>query len=78
MCKTAVKHALTAASDKLQQTADEINASLSKSRYLKMDATPIRFGGRRQYVWACVGDAGVAVTVDTREAAEIDYPLSIL
>ena len=72
LCKTAAKHALAAAVGKLQKTADEINASLSESRYPKMDETPIRFGGRRQYVWACVGDVGVAVTVGTRGAAEID------
>ena len=37
-----------------------------------MDETPIRFNGKRQYVWACIGDEGVAVTVGTRSAAEID------
>ena len=72
LCKTAVKHALTAASGRLQKTADEINASISESRYIKMDETPIRFNGKRQFVWACIGDAGVAVTVDTRSTAEID------
>ena len=72
LCKTAVTHALVAASGKLQKTADEINVSLSESRYIKMDETPIRFNGKRQYVWACIGDEGVAVTVGTRSAAEID------
>ena len=72
MCKTAVKHALVAAAGRLQKTADEVNASISESRYLKMDETPIRFDGRRQYVWACIGDTGVAVIVGTRGAAEID------
>ena len=72
LCKTAVTHALVAASGKLQKTADEINVSLSESRYIKMDETPIRFNGKRQYVWACIGDESVAVTVGTRSAAEID------
>ena len=72
LCKTAVTHALVAASGRLQKTADEINGSLSESQYLKMDETPIRFNGKRQYVWACIGDEGVAVTVGTRSAAEID------
>ena len=72
LCKTAVTHALVAASGRLQKTADEINASLSESRYLKMDETPIRFNRKRQYVWACIGDEGVAVTVGTRSTAEID------
>ena len=71
LCKTAVTHALVAASGRLQKTADEINGSLSESQYLKMDETPIRFNGKRQYVWACIGDDGVAVTVGTRSAAEI-------
>ena len=72
LCKTAVTHALVAASGKLQKTADEVNVSLSESRYIKMDETPIRFNGKRQYVWACIGDEGVAITVGTRSAAEID------
>ena len=72
LCKTAVTHALIAASGRLQKTAGEINVSLSESRYIKMDETPIRFNGKRQYVWACIGDEGVAVTVGTRSAAEID------
>ena len=72
LCKTAVTHALVAASGRLQKTADEINMSLSESRYIKMDETPIRFNGKRQYVWACIGDEGVAVTVGTRSDAEID------
>ena len=55
LCRTAVTHALVAASGRLQKTADEINASLSESRYLKMDETPIRFNRKRQYVWACIG-----------------------
>ena len=50
LCKTAVTHALVAASGKLQKTADEVNVSLSESRYIKMDETPIRFNGKRQYV----------------------------
>ena len=37
LCKTAVKHALVAAAGRLQKTADEVNASISESRYLKMD-----------------------------------------
>ena len=41
LCKTAVTHALVAASGKLQKTADEINVSLSESRYIKMDETSI-------------------------------------
>ena len=65
-------HALVATSDRLQNTADEINASISESLYLKMDETPIRFNGKQQYVWACIGDEGVAVTVGTRSTAEID------
>ena len=72
LCKTAVTHALVAASGRLQETADKINESLSESQYIKMDETPIRFCGKRQYVWACIGDEGVAVTVGTRSAAEID------
>ena len=72
LCKTAVTHAPVAASGRLQKTSDEINASISESRYIKMDETPIRFNGKRQYVWACIGDEGVAVTVGTRSAAEID------
>ena len=72
LCKTAVTHALVAASGKLQKTAGEINVSILKSQYIKMDETPIRFNGKRQYVWACVGDEGVAVTVGTRSTAEID------
>ena len=72
LCKTAVTHALVAASGRLQETAGEINKSLSESQYIKMDETPIRFCGKRQYVWACIGDEGVAVTVGTRSAAEID------
>ena len=72
LCRTAVTHALVAVSGRLQKTADEINASLSESRYLKMDETPIRFNRKRQYVWACIGDEGVAVTVGTRSTAEID------
>ena len=72
LCKTAVTHALVAASGRLQETADEINKSISESQYIKMDETPIRFCGKRQYVWACIGDEGVAVTVGTRSAAEID------
>ena len=66
LCKTAVTHALVAASGKLQKTADEINVSLSESRHIKMYKTPTRFDGKRQYVWACIGDEGVAVTVGTR------------
>ena len=72
LCKTAVTHALVAASGRLQETADEINKSISESQYIKMDETPIRFCGKRQYVWACIVDEGVAVTVGTRSAAEID------
>ena len=72
LCKTAVTHAPVAASGKLQKTAGEINASLSESRYIKIDETPIRFNRKRQYAWACIGDEGVAVTVGTRSAAEID------
>ena len=72
LCKTAVTHALVATSGRLQETADEINKSISESQYIKMDETPIRFNGKRQYVWACIGDEGVAVTVGTRSAAEID------
>ena len=72
LCKTAVTHALVAASGRLQKTADKINESLSESQYIKMDETPIRFCGKRQYVWACIGDEGVAVTVGTRSTAEID------
>ena len=70
--KTAVTHALVAASGRLQKTAGEINVSISKSQYIKMYETPIRFNGKRQYVWACIGDEGVAVTVGTCSAAEID------
>ena len=72
LCKTAVKHALVAASCRLQHTADEMHASISESRYLKMDETPIRIGGRRRYVWACIGDEAVVIKVGTRGAAEID------
>ena len=72
LCKTAVKHAPVAASGKLQKTADEINSSLSESQYLKMDETPIRIGGKRRYVWACIGDEAVVIKVGTRGAAEID------
>ena len=54
--RTAVKHVLTVASDRLQKTAEEINIFLSESRCLKMDETPIRFNAKRQYVWACIGD----------------------
>ena len=36
LCKTAVTHALVAASGRLQKTADEINAFLSESRYINM------------------------------------------
>ena len=72
LCKTAVTHALVAASGRLQKTASEINVSLSESRYIKMDETPIRFNGKRQYVWACIGDEGVVVTVGTCSAVEID------
>ena len=46
LCKTAVKHALVAASEKIRHAADEMHASLSKSRYIKMDETPIRIDGR--------------------------------
>ena len=72
LCKTAVKHALVAASCRMRHTADEMHASLSKSRYIKMDETPIRIGGKRRYVWACIGDAAVVIKVGTRGAAEID------
>ena len=72
LCKTAVTHALVAASGRLQETAGKINESISESQYIKMDETPIRFCGKRQYVWACIGDEGVAITVGTRSAAEID------
>ena len=72
LCKTVVTHALVAASGRLQKTAGEINASLSESRYIKMDETPIRFNGKRQYVWACIDYEGVAVTIGTHSAAEID------
>ena len=72
LCKTAVKHALVAASEKLRHVADEMHASLSKSRYVKMDETPIRIDCRQRYVWACVGDAAVVIKVGTRGAAEID------
>ena len=71
LCKTAVTHALVVASGRLQKTVGEINASLSESRYIKMDETPIRFNKKRQYMWACIGDEGVAVTVGTRSAVEI-------
>ena len=54
LCKTAVTHALAAAPDRLQKTADEINAPLSESRCLKMGKTSVRFDGRRQYVWVCI------------------------
>ena len=64
LCKTAVTHALVAASGRLQKTADKINESLSESQYIKMDETPIRFNGKRQYVWACIGDEGVAITMN--------------
>ena len=37
-----------------------------------MDETPIRIGGRRRYVWACIGDEAVVIKVGTRGAAEID------
>ena len=37
-----------------------------------MDEVSLRFNGKRQYVWACIGDEGVAVTVGTCSAAEID------
>ena len=37
-----------------------------------MDETPVRFNAKRQYVWACIGDMGVAVTVGIRSAAEIN------
>ena len=47
LCKTAVTHALVAASGRLQKTAGEINVSISKSQYIKMDETPIRFNGKR-------------------------------
>ena len=72
LCKTTVTHALVAASGMLQKTAGEINTSLSESQYIKMNETPIRFNGKRQYVWACIEDEGVAVTIGTRSAAEID------
>ena len=72
LCKTAITYALVAASGRLQKTSDEINASISESRCLKMDETPIKFNGKRQYVWACIGGEDVAVTVGTRSAAEID------
>ena len=73
MCKTAVKHALVAASCRLQHTTDEMHAPLSKSPHIKMDKTPIRIGGRRRYVWACIGDVAVVIKVGTRGVAEIDY-----
>ena len=45
--RTAVNHALTIASDKLQKTAEKINTPLSESRYLKMDETSMSFNGKR-------------------------------
>lgn len=38
-----------------------------------MDEMHIRFNGRRQYVWAYIGDEGVAVTVSICSVAEIYY-----
>ena len=73
LCKTAVKRALAAAAGKMQNAADGIKTSLSKSRCIKMDETPIRFGCAKRYVWACIGDTGVAIAVGTRASAEIDY-----
>ncbi len=72
LCKTAVKHAPVAAAGRLQKTADEMNAPISESRYLRMDETPIGFNGRRQYAWARVGNTVVVIRAGTRGAAEID------
>ena len=72
LCKTAIKHALVVASCKLQHTADGIHTSLSKSGHVTMDKTSIRIGGKRRYMWACIGNETVVIKVDILGAAEID------
>ena len=65
MCKTTVQNALVAVSSHMKPIEEKIRKSLKSSTYLKLDETPIQIYNKRGYVWVCVGDDDVSITVAT-------------
>ena len=64
-----IQNALVAVSSHMKPIEEKIRKSLKSSTYLKLDETPIQIYNKRGYVWVCVGDDDVSITVATTRGA---------
>lgn len=71
-CKATVQHTLDAVSKKMRAEANKINRSLKRTKFFKMDETPLTIKNKLGYVWVGVGDRDVSIKISpTRGAAVI-------
>ena len=69
ICKATVQNALVAVATHMKPIEEKIRKSLESSTYLKLDETPIQIYNKRGYVWVCIGDDDVSITVATTRGA---------
>ena len=74
LCKAAIRHAVEAASKRMGPVADGMTGSLSRSKFLKMDETPMIMGDGGEGVRpGVIGDEAVSIlAVGSRTAVVID------